>query len=87
MESLNIEKKLAADLMAFLDDDDSGEALNLSSQVFKGDVTWVEFVKGMSSDQFQAQGMWHSSASCQVLFPQITLEALVAIPSSLRQNK
>lgn len=63
MESLNIEKKLAADLMAFLDDDDSG------------DVTWVEFVKGMSSDQFQ------------VLFPQVTLEALVAIPSSLRQHK
>ena len=25
MESLDIEKKLAADLMAFLDDDDSGE--------------------------------------------------------------
>lgn len=63
MESLNIEKKLAADLMAFLDDDDSG------------DVTWVEFVKGMSSDQFQ------------VLFPRITLEALVAIPSSLRRHK
>lgn len=63
MESLNIEKKLAADLMAFLDDDDSGT------------VTWVEFVRGMSSDQFQ------------VLFPQITLEALVAIPSSLRQHK
>lgn len=39
MESLSIDKKLAADLMAFLDEDDSG------------DVTWVEFVRGVSNGQ------------------------------------
>ena len=40
MELLNIDLKLAADLMAFLDLDDSG------------DVNWQEFVRGVCSDQF-----------------------------------
>ena len=40
MEMLNMDTKFAADLMAFLDADDSGE------------VTWQEFVRGVSSSQF-----------------------------------
>eukprot|EP00438_Fugacium_kawagutii_P022023 Skav232743 [mRNA] locus=scaffold4478:11064:12737:+ [translate_table: standard] len=63
MELLNIDQKLAADLMAFLDTDDSGE------------ITWQEFVQGVCSEEFT------------LLFPQITLEALVELPSSLQQNK
>lgn len=63
MELLNIDLKLAADLMAFLDTDDSGE------------ITWQEFVRGICTEEFS------------VLFPQITLEALVELPSSLQQNK
>ncbi len=63
MELLNIDLKLAADLMAFLDSDDSGE------------ITWQEFVRGICSKNFAS------------LFPQITLEALVELPSSLQQNK
>ncbi|CAE7696497.1 unnamed protein product [Symbiodinium sp. KB8] len=63
MEMLNIDTKLAADMMAFLDADDSGE------------VTWQEFVRGVCSNQFK------------VLFPEITLEALVDLPSSLQWDK
>ena len=63
MELLNIDHKLAADLMAFLDSDDSGE------------ITWQEFVRGICTEEFS------------VLFPQITLEALVELPSSLQKNK
>mmetsp|Transcript_71519 Transcript_71519/g.167517 ORF Transcript_71519/g.167517 Transcript_71519/m.167517 type:complete len:943 (+) Transcript_71519:31-2859(+) len=63
LECLSMERKYAADVMAFLDADDSGE------------ITWQEFVRGMSDPQFS------------VLFPQITLEALVSLPSSLAQNK
>lgn len=63
MELLNIDLKLAADLMAFLDTDDSGE------------ITWQEFVRGICTDDFSS------------LFPEITLEALVELPSSLQSNK
>ena len=40
MELLNIDLKLAADLMAFLDTDDSGE------------ITWQEFVRGICTEEF-----------------------------------
>ena len=63
MESLDMEKKFAADVFSFLDADDSGE------------ITWQEFVRGVSHVQFS------------LLFPQITLEALVALPSSLAQDR
>ena len=63
MELLNIDLKLAADLMAYLDTDDSGE------------ITWQEFVRGICRDDFA------------MLFPQITLEALVELPSSLQDHK
>ena len=40
-----------------------------------GEITWQEFVRGVCSPEFSS------------LFPQITLEALVELPSSLRANK
>ncbi|CAE7027091.1 unnamed protein product [Symbiodinium natans] len=63
LESLDMEKKYAADVFSFLDADDSGE------------ITWQEFVRGVSHERFS------------VLFPQITLEALVDLPSSLAQDR
>ena len=63
MDSLQMEKKFAADVFSFLDADDSGE------------ITWQEFVRGVSDAQFS------------VRFPQMTLEALVALPSSLAQDR
>ena len=63
MDSLQMEKKFAAEVFSFLDADDSG------------DITWQEFVRGVSDAQFS------------VRFPQITLEALVALPSSLARDR
>ena len=40
-----------------------------------GEITWQEFVRGVSHERFS------------VLFPQITLEALVDLPSSLAQDR
>eukprot|EP00441_Pelagodinium_beii_P015048 CAMPEP_0197671892 /NCGR_PEP_ID=MMETSP1338-20131121/77678_1 /TAXON_ID=43686 ORGANISM="Pelagodinium beii, Strain RCC1491" /NCGR_SAMPLE_ID=MMETSP1338 /ASSEMBLY_ACC=CAM_ASM_000754 /LENGTH=366 /DNA_ID=CAMNT_0043251885 /DNA_START=25 /DNA_END=1122 /DNA_ORIENTATION=- len=41
METLGVDKSFAADLMAFLDDDGSGE------------ISWAEFVEGISSPEFK----------------------------------
>mmetsp|Transcript_64157 Transcript_64157/g.114114 ORF Transcript_64157/g.114114 Transcript_64157/m.114114 type:complete len:917 (+) Transcript_64157:136-2886(+) len=41
MDTLGVDKSFAADLMAFLDDDGSGE------------ISWLEFVEGISSKEFK----------------------------------
>eukprot|EP00928_Gymnodinium_smaydae_P043821 TRINITY_DN29298_c0_g1_i1.p1 TRINITY_DN29298_c0_g1~~TRINITY_DN29298_c0_g1_i1.p1 ORF type:complete len:787 (-),score=124.78 TRINITY_DN29298_c0_g1_i1:535-2553(-) len=57
LELLNIDKRLAADMMAILDDDGSGE------------ITWYEFVNGMTSELFREQ------------FPDITVDTFAMLPS------